>query len=412
MMKGAKSTEIASEEPVFIQSTDDSINGVLQDLQRRRDNVLGGGINCIPLPFKRFRQDIPGIEQEQYVIVTASTKVGKSMLASYIYIYEALDYAFENPEQCSVDVLYFPLEESISRVIQRYMSHLLYKLDGYRISPQDLRSTSRDYPIPEEALELLQSERYQERLRYFEQHVIFNKEDTNPTGILRACERFAKTVGDYKTKTVRRSDGFTEKEIEVFDSYTPHDMNHYTIVFIDHLSLVDTEAGMSLKQSMEKVSEYCIKYLRDRYKFTCVVIQQQAFETEGLEAIKQKKMTPTAAGLSDSKYTSRDANLVLGLFDPSQFDLPAYLGYKINSIEGQGLRNYGRFMSVIRGRDGQAGGICPLFFDGAVCNFEELPRPDDINGITQYYNKAATLKSYRQQKKYTQLILANLNHNG
>lgn len=27
------------------------------------------------------------------------------------------------------------------------------------------------------------------------------------------------------------------------------------------------------------------------------------------------------------------------------------------------------------------GGLCPLFFDGAVCRFEELPKPDDKENI-------------------------------
>lgn len=32
------------------------------------------------------------------------------------------------------------------------------------------------------------------------------------------------------------------------------------------------------------------------------------------------------------------------------------------------------------------GGLCPLFFDGAVCQFEELPRPDNKGEITRVYD--------------------------
>ena len=60
--------------------------------------------------------------------------------------------------------------------------------------------------------------------------------------------------------------------------------------------------------------------------------------------MKQKKMLPTAATLSDSKYTARDADLVIGLFDPSKFGLPNWLGYKIQDTNGYGLKNYGRFL--------------------------------------------------------------------
>jgi len=379
-----------------------NIGGVINNLKKRRDNVLKGGTNCIPLPFNRFRSEIPGIEQGQYIIFTAAQKVGKTSLASFICVFNVLDYAFENKDKCSVHIIYFSLEESKERVIERYMSYLLNKLDGIRISPTDLRSTSSDFPVSDEILELLESDKYQERLQFFEECVQFETEDTNPTGILRVCEAYAKKVGTYKSHKIE-SKGNSFKEVEVFDSYVQNDPNHYKIVLIDHVSLVDREQGFRTKDAVDKLSEYFVKYLRNRYNFTCVAIQQQASESEGLEAIKQKKMLPAAATLADSKYTARDGNLVLGLFDPSKFGLNQWLGYKINDVDGSGLKTYGRFMYVIANRDGEMGGICPLFFDGATCTFEELPRPDDISAISQYYSKAQSLKSYRQQQKSNSL---------
>lgn len=384
-----------------------SMQDVIRDLKERRDNVLKGGINCIPLPFERFRSEIPGIEQEQYIVLTASTKAGKSQLGSYLYLYSVLDYAFVHRDQCSVHVIYFNLEESESRIKQRYISHLLNKYGGMRIPPIELRSTSADYPLPDEAFEKMELPAIAERLAFFDECVQFESEDTNPTGILRVCEEYAKSVGDYKTVTRHsRGDG---RPVEVFQSYTPYDKKHYKIVFIDHIGLVDLERGMSLKQSMDKVSEYAVKYLRNRYGYTVVAIQQQAMESEGLEAIKMKKMIPAVATLGDTKYTARDANLVLGLFDPSFFGLPNWMGYKIQDAGGDGLRNYGRFLNVIRGRDGEQGGVCPLFFDGAVCDFKELPRPDDINAMNKIYAKVKDLKTNKQKKKTQSLLLTLFN---
>lgn len=383
-----------------LSSTDE----VIDNLRKRRENVLSGGVNCIPLPFKRFRSELPGIEQGQYVVVSANQKTGKSNYADFVYVFKALDYAFENPTKCSVHILYFSLEEATQKIVERYMCYLLYHLDGIRISPTDLRSTSSDYPVPEEILEKLNSEPYQERLRFFEECVQFETEDTNPTGILRVCEAYAKKVGKYTSHKIP-SKGNSFKEVEVFDSYVDNDPNHYKIVIIDHIGLVDREQGFRTKDAIDKMSEYFVKYLRNRFHYTCVAIQQQASDTEGLDAIKQKKMTPSSAGLADSKYTARDADLVLGLFDPSRFGLPTWLGYKIQDADGTGLRNYGRFLYVLANRNGEMGGICPLFFDGAVCDFEELPKPDNINELTKFYNKAQNIRSYRQQKKLSSLAL-------
>lgn len=411
MIEGANSTlgltNEEFEEYALVVNDISSVAGVLDNLEDRRNNVLHGGTNCIPLPFERFRNEFPGIEQGQYIVCTANQKVGKTNFANYLYLFTALDYAFEHPEKCSVHIIYFALEEAVQKVIERYLSHLLYSLDGIRLSPSDLRSTSCDYPVPEEALEKLRSDRYKERIDFFEKCVQFETEDTNPTGILRVCERYAKSVGKYTTHKMK-SNGLAGKEVEVFDSYVQNDPNHYKIVVIDHIGLVDKEQGFRTKDAVDKMSEYFVKYLRNRFNYTCVAIQQQASETEGLEAIKQKKMLPSAAGLSDSKYTSRDADIVLGLFDPSKFGLPSWLGYKIQDETGQGLRNYGRFLYVIANRNGEMGGVCPLFFDGAVCDFEELPRPDDINGVAKYYQRAKDIKSYRQQRKSGSLMLLAL----
>ena len=50
---------------------------VIAELRERRENIMNGGINCIPLPFQRFRNELPGLEPEQYIVLTASTKAGK-----------------------------------------------------------------------------------------------------------------------------------------------------------------------------------------------------------------------------------------------------------------------------------------------------------------------------------------------
>lgn len=379
------------------------ITDVINNLIDRRNNALGGGINCIPLPFERFRDALPGVEQGQYVIVTANEKVGKSSLASYLYVYSVLDYAYDHPDQCSTHIIYFALEESIDRIIQRYMSHLLWKLDGIRISPTDLRSTSSEFPVSEEILDLLQSEPYQRRLRFFEDCVQFETEETNPTGILRVCEDYAKSVGSYKEYS-RKSRSNPEKDVVYRREYTPNDRNHYKICIVDHIGLIDQERGQSLREAINKLSEYAVKYLRNRYNYTFVNIQQQAADTEGLDAIKNKKMIPSTAGLGDSKDTRRDANIVLGVFDPNRFGLPNWLGYKIDDpADHTGLKSYARFLYFLRSRDGEQGGICPLFFDGACCSFEELPKPDDINAMTQVYNRVKNMKSYRQLKKMQSL---------
>ena len=82
------------------------------------------------------------------------------------------------------------------------------------------------------------------------------------------------------------------------------------LIVIDTINLIDTERGMSLKQSIDKMSEYLAKYLRNRYNYSPVVIQQQAMEGENNDAIKLGRYRPTIATAGDSKYTSRDKGFI------------------------------------------------------------------------------------------------------
>lgn len=370
------------------------IDRVKLDLKKRRENIINGNINSIPSPFVRFRNDFVGIEQEQYIVVTAPTKIGKTQLASYLYVYVPLLYAYNNPDKCSVDILYFPMEETPERITQRFMCFILNYLSKGKvhISPRDLRSTDNSKPLPIEVLEMLDSEEYDRYLKFFEDHVHFYTEDYNPTGIYKKCRDYALSVGKVINKKVVYGNG---DEHEIFDRYEPNDPNHYSIVLIDHCGLIDEEKGMTLKQSIDKLSEYLLKYLRNRYKFTCVNVQQQSFENEGLDAQKFGKIETSIAGLSDSKYTSRDGDIVLGLFSPYKFSLSNYMGYDITKF-----RNNIRFMTVLVNRNGDLGGTCPLFFDGAVCQFEELPRPDDKEGLQQVYKYLDTIRGKKTDKVF------------
>lgn len=357
------------------------INRVVAGLKERRNRLLNGQLNRIPSPFERFSNDFIGIEQGCYYTITSFTKGGKSQFTSFTFIYKPLMFCYYTKADIDIKILYFPLEETPERIMQRFISWLLYDLSKgkIRITPKDLRSTIS--PVSQEILDAINSDEIQNILKYFEEHVIFPDEAGNPTGIFKYCVKYAEEHGKVYTKVGKYKDDFgVIQERQVFDRYEQDNPNEYRLVIIDTINLIDTERGMTLKQSMDKLSEYCAKYLRNRYHYSPVIIQQQAFEQEGNEAFKIGRVRPSVAGLGDSKYTSRDSNIVLGLFSPFRFALKEYEGYDISKF-----KNNIRFLEMIVNRDGEMGGLCPLFFDGTVCQFSELPRPDDNEGIKKVY---------------------------
>lgn len=376
---------------------------VVANLEERRQRLLDGQLNCIPSPFKRFSNDFIGIEQGCYYTCTSFTKGGKSQFVSYTFIYKPLLFCYFTKADVELKILYFPLEETPERIMQRFISWLLYDFSKgrIRISPRDLRSTTT--PVSQEILDTINSDEIQDVLKYFEEHIIFPEDSGNPTGIYKYCKTYAEEHGKVYTKLGKYKNELGEiKERQVFERYEQDNPNEYRLVIIDTINLIDTEKGMTLKQSMDKLSEYCAKYLRNRYNYSPVVIQQQAFESEGNEAFKLGKVRPSVAGLGDSKYTSRDSNVVLGLFSPFRFALKEYEGYDISKF-----RDNIRFLEVIINRDGEMGGLCPLFFDGAVCQFNELPRPEDKESISKIYNY---LKSIRDNTSKTFICYSKTNN--
>ena len=283
----------------------------LAEMEERRQRITNGGVNCIPSPFRRFSDDFCGIEQDTYYCLTSFTKGGKSMLCSYVFIYRSIMYAYFAKEQIDFKIIYFPLEETKERIMQRFMSWLLYKdsRGSIRVSPKELRSTTA--ALDEDIMDKLREEKLQDILKYFEEHVIFPTESPNPTGIYKFCKQYAEENGTVHKKTVKIKDEFgVPQEVEVFDYYEQKNPNEYRMIIIDTVNLIDTERGMTLKQSIDKLSEYCAKYLRNRYHYSPILIQQQAFESEGNESFKLGRVRPSVAGLGDSKYVSRDKRFI------------------------------------------------------------------------------------------------------
>nr|DAH00795.1 MAG TPA: Helicase ATPase REPLICATION [Crassvirales sp.] len=360
----------------------DLFDRALENLKVRRQRILDGKINCIPLSFPRLRAYLPGIEKRRYNIITANQKIGKSKLADYILVYEPFFYAIEHPDQLRLKILYFTLEMGKEEKFYDFLCHLLYRLDRIRIGPTDLKSTSADKPVPQEILDLIDSERYQKYIRKFREIITYIDSERNPTGINKYCRNFALSRGKFHfKKIIVKNELGLEEEKEAIDYYEPDDKDEYVLVILDNYSNLMQESGMNKMQTIEKMSKYFITQ-RDQFNFNITAIQHQAQAQEGIENQKLNKMMPSSDGLADCKTTTRDVNLILGLYNPFKYGLKDYEGYDITKF-----RNNIRFMQVIEDRDnGAAGQVCPLFFDGAVSVFNELPLPTDKDGITKCLN--------------------------
>lgn len=376
-------------------------SSVMSYLKGRRERALSGLYNCIPWPFPRFRKFLPGTQMGKFIIVTANQKVCKTKFCDFVYVYETLFFIMQHPE-VKVKIFYFCLEESPRKKFIEFQCHLLYRLDNIIISPTELESTDKDYPVPEHILNLLESDKYQAYIKKFEEMVEYIDNEKNPTGINKRCRDYALSHGHLNFKTVQAKDAVTGKMIEkqIIDPvnpYTPNDPEEYRMVILDNASNIATEQGMKKMEAIEKVAKHAIT-LRDQLNYTFVLIQHQAQAQEGIENFKLNKIKPSSDGLADCKTTTRDANMVIGLYSPFKYGMTDYEGYDITKF-----RNHIRFMEVIEDRDyGANGNICPLYFDGAISYFSELPKSDDKVAIQKVYN---FIENNKNKKKLSVALL-------
>lgn len=251
------------------------IQRVLTNLEDRRQKVVNGGINCIPSPFKSFRGDFPGVEKGIYYIVSGATKAAKTQIATYLFLYTPLLYAYNNPEKLRLKIFYFPLEETQEKITTRLMSFLLYTRYKIRIAPADLRSTNETKIVDKDILDKLNTLEIRSILDFFEDHVHFISE-RNPTGVYKTVKKYAEEAGTIhkKTITIENKETGIKQEKEVFDFYEPKDPDEYVIVFIDHAGRLEQERGLSKKENIDKLSEYLMVF-RDRYGYSPVLVQQQ-----------------------------------------------------------------------------------------------------------------------------------------
>ena len=240
-----------------------------------------------------------------------------------------------------------------------------------------------DNPCDSRIFELLESERYQKYIKAFEEMVIFNDTDKNPTGINKKCRDYALQHGHMNYTTIQVPNEVTgemedKKIIDPIKPYTQEDEDEYRIIILDNAANLTVEKGCKdQRETIEKMSKYNIT-LRKQLNYVVVFIQHQAQSQEGIENIKLDRMYPTTDGLGDCKTTSRDANCVIGLYSPYKFKKKEYNLYDISKLE-----DYCRFLIVLEDRDyGANGHECPLFFDGATAPLRSCLYPPIQQDLT------------------------------
>jgi len=163
--------------------------------------------------------------------------------------------------------------------------------------------------------------------------------------------------------------------------YVPDDENTITIVVIDHIGLLKTTKDQpTKKEAIDKMSDE-LRYARDFYGYTPVVVSQFNRSISNPMRIKNGDVEPQLEDFAESSSTQNDADVVLALFDPMRYKVPDPSGYKLDMLKDSYGAKYFRSLRLIKNSYGEDDVRIGLGFLGQLGIFKELPRVKDITDV-------------------------------
>jgi hypothetical protein len=330
--------------------------------------------NCIPFGLPSVEKYLPGIIKSSSYLIGAYSGDGKTTLTDSIFLYNAFEFYKKQSTKMNIYFLYWSFEIEKRIKIAKGICRKLYLDYNIRIGVNDLLSISKNR-ISDEIFELVKkTSDYFEEL---EDHLTIISSPLNPTGVNKAVWDFASKRGKIEYDIV--DDGFGRNR-QVFKSYTPNIENEYVIIITDHVSLSINEQGFSDKQNIDKYTEYT-NYWRNNFGYIPVVIQQFSADTLSVERFKVGKTEPDLNSFGDSKTSVRNFNYVLALYNPMKFEIYEHRGYNISI-----LRDYYRYLFILKSRDGAANVGKAILFLGDVGYIKELPKAEDFKKNPNWYS--------------------------
>ena len=330
------------------------------------------GLNIgLDMGFDRLTEYLPNIQPGTMYNIGGRPKDGKTAFVDECFLYRPYE-AFMNNKDSNIDVEwnYFSFEIDKVKKIIKGIGRRLYRKYGIVADINKVLSRGKHKISQEIYDKVLECREYFNQLE--DKLNIFNISDIgNPTGIYKYLKERSVDEGKLIFKNVFY-DGEDHKKL---DRYIPNNSSKYNIDIIDHIALTKSEDGLDTKHTIDRLLQYMIE-LRNVYRRTPVIVQQLAINIDNTRRNKCQ-FKPVIEDWGDSRYSIRDSEIIMALFNPSSFELHTDNHYDID-ILGNRYRN----LEIIYNRDGDPNINIGLEFIGEVGAFNELPPTSKID-----YNK-------------------------
>lgn len=323
---------------------------------------LSGDNDGIPMGFNRLNRYV-GLRKSMYYLVGGLTGSGKTSFIDDAFVLNPFDWHISQKDtKVKLRIIYHSMERSRTYKMAKWVSRRIFTDQGIILPVGKLLGWTDKMTKDEHDLFLLQKD-YIEAMN--DVITIIDGPD-NPIGI-------AKNLRTHALKN-----GHIEEIDEYNKVYVPNDPNVVTIVVIDHIGLLKlTKDQSTKKQAIDKMSDE-LRYARDFYGYTPVVVSQFNRDISNPIRIKNGDVEPQLEDFADSSQTQNDADVVLALFDPMRYKVADPSGYNLDKLKDDYGAKYFRSLRLIKNSYGEDDVRIGLGFMGQVGMFKELPKKKDI----------------------------------
>ena len=323
---------------------------------------LDGRNAGIPMGFNRLNRYI-GIRKRIYTLVGGLTGSGKTSFVDDAYVLNPFDWFIsqDNPK-IKLKIIYRSMERSRTYKFAKWISRKIFYDYGIIIPVGKMLGWTDKMTKDEHDIFLT----YKDYMEKMEEVITIIDGPENPVGIAKELKEYALQNG----------------RIEQLDKhnkiYIPNDENVITIVIIDHIGLLKTTKDLSTKkQVIDKMSDE-LRYARDFYGYSPVVVSQFNRDISNPIRIKNGDVEPQLEDFKESSQTQDDADVILALFDPMRYKVADPSGYDLNKLKDEFGAKYFRSVRLIKNSYGEDDIRIGLGFLGSVGMFKELPKRKDI----------------------------------
>jgi hypothetical protein len=339
--------------------------------------------------FNRLNNYLHGKHRGRYYLIGADSGVGKTTYADFSHLLEQYEYVKAHGKKWYC--YYYSFELSKTEKIARWVSYFIYKKYG-QVFPSNYIIGRIQGNLPtDKDMELI-------RIGYayvyeMMKHITFIEDPVHPTKIFMDLRQHH--YGKYGT--IKEGPVQKGKKHGPILGYTPHpgEENAMVDVVIDHVALLHGEQGMDTKQTIDLMSKYAVA-LRNMFGTTFTILQQFSTDMQtwhrSAKKITDKFISPQRLDFGDSKYTYRDADVVLGLVAPHQFDLETYYRYDIASLKGCMIGTH-----IMKNRYGPSAVMVPMFMNPLCGVLQELPKETNELALEPFITQSDKIEELCQK---------------